>query len=77
MNVQVLFFGQLQELSGCDSMRVRDVADTAALRRHICDQYPALSNVKYLIAVNQEVVNENTPLPEGAAVAFLPPYSGG
>lgn len=77
MNVEVLFFGQLEELAGCDRINVRDATDTLTVTRLVCNQYPALSGVKYLIAVNHEVVAGNIPLQDGAVVAFLPPYSGG
>jgi len=41
------------------------------------EKYPRLKTVQYAIAVNKEVIQQNTILDNDATVAILPPFSGG
>ena len=76
MAVEIIIFGQLADIAG-SSLSMENVADTNALVSGLHKLYPALADVKYLIAVNKSVVNENTVLNENSVVALLPPFSGG
>jgi molybdopterin converting factor small subunit len=76
MQVQVLPFGQIAEVTGAGKILI-DAPDTDALQRILIEKFPELRNKKYAIAVNREVINENTLLPNNAEVALLPPYAGG
>lgn len=77
MNVTILIFGQLAEITGKQRFAMNDVADTDALVKQLTMLYPALSGSKYVIAVDKEVVKGNTVLQPNATVALLPPFSGG
>lgn len=77
MKVQVLFFGELEEITGCSHRQVQGVEDTMMLTDIMVADYPALANRKYLLAVNEQVVDEKIFLQDADVVAFLPPYSGG
>ena len=77
MAITVLFFGQLAELSGTRSLSVSDVEDTRQVRERLFEQFPALKNVVFNMAVNTDIVQENTVLAPGNVVALLPPFSGG
>jgi len=39
--------------------------------------YPEFTQTKYLIAVDKQVIKENTVLNNKSTVALLPPFSGG
>ena len=76
-NITILVFGQLVEVIGKPRIVMNDVMDTDALVAALNKLYPALTNSKYVMAVDKEVVSGNTSLQPNATVAFLPPFSGG
>jgi len=76
MKLEVLMFGRLADIAG-NSFTVKDVADTDRLINTLHKTYPALADIKYVIAVNKQVITSNTLLNEDSVVALLPPFSGG
>lgn len=75
--VTVLFFGPLAELTAIDKIELSDCSDTSGLRQHLLKMFPALAEKKFAVAVNREIVQENSSLSPGSEVAILPPFSGG
>ena len=47
------------------------------LRAALIKAYPELRDLPFVIAVNMDVAGGEQPIPPGATVALLPPYSGG
>ena len=76
MSIKVILFGKLSEIAG-SSVSVNDVADTDGLINALHKNYPALANTKYVIAVDKQVIKQNTSLNNNSTVALLPPFSGG
>ena len=77
MNVTVKLFGQIVDAVGSNSTQVDNVADTDELIQNLQLKYPALTNSKYRIAVNRNIIQSNTALQQDTEVALLPPFSGG
>ena len=77
MKIELLFFGQLTDLTGTTVVMLDHISDTDTLKHHVFDMYPSLQQAKLMIAVNNKLVTENEVIPEGAKIAFMPPYSGG
>ena len=77
MKIELLFFGQLTDLTGTTVVMLDHIPDTDTLKHHVFDMYPSLQQAKLMIAVNNKLVTENEVIPEGAKIAFMPPYSGG
>lgn len=77
MKATILFFGQLTDVTGTGTLQVNDITDTASLTHHLHHVYPGLDSRKYVIAVNNDLIQENTILNDNATVALLPPFSGG
>jgi molybdopterin synthase sulfur carrier subunit len=77
MNIKILLFGRLTELLGQSVLQLEDVADTDSVSRRLSAQYPGLAQIKYQIAVNQEIIHGNKLLTDGMTVALMPPFSGG
>ncbi|MES1221950.1 MAG: MoaD/ThiS family protein [Bacteroidota bacterium] len=77
MQVTILIFGQLADITGKSAITLTDIADTETLKKQLQKQYPGLSEFPFLIAVDKEVVSENTILNDNCIVALLPPYAGG
>ncbi|MGL5947862.1 MAG: molybdopterin synthase sulfur carrier subunit [Aeromonas sp.] len=78
----VLFFAQVRELIGCDTLQLADdfaCADDlrAALALRGEKWALALESGKVLVAVNQTLVPLSHPLGAGDEVAFFPPVTGG
>jgi molybdopterin synthase sulfur carrier subunit len=77
MQVKIILFGQLTDITGDDRVAVENISDTDGLVKEINKLYPSMSGVKYIIAVDKKVIQENTVISETSDVALLPPFSGG
>ncbi len=77
MQVKVRAFGPLVDIIKIEEMILSGAPDTDSLLRVLNLQYPALGGKKFMIAVDQKTVRENTVLQPGSTVALLPPFSGG
>ena len=75
--IEVIFFGQLTDGTGISSVMIEEVANTDMLINMMKLRYPALESSKYMVALNNTMVTENTIITPGSKVAFMPPFSGG
>lgn len=84
MKVKVRFFASLKEQLGQESIEIDAAfspATVAGLRAHLCSD-PAVAAVfeqagRLRAAVNQDMADDSTLVPELAEVAFFPPVTGG
>lgn len=80
--IQVLFFAQIKELVGTDSLMLEGEFSTA---EEIClhlvtygDKWAlALEPTKLLVAINQTLSALSSEVKAGDEVAFFPPVTGG
>lgn len=77
MKIKVLLFGQLAEASGVSEIEMEGYADTMSLISALQERFPNLHELKYMVAVNQQMISGNTKLSENTTVALMPPFSGG
>jgi molybdopterin synthase sulfur carrier subunit len=85
MKLELRFFASLREALGLsqESITIPDNVRTIAdLRAYLIERgnpwAEVLANGKVLrCALNQHLVDADTPLQEGAEVAFFPPVTGG
>ena len=81
MQVRILFFGVLKDLTGraSDLLNLPEHATLSDVVTHYEDINPRLNELVPSIAVsiNQEFARPESPLKEGDEIAFLPPVSGG
>jgi molybdopterin synthase sulfur carrier subunit len=77
MSIEVMFFGQLTDITGSSKISVEDVADTDSLKQKLFQQYPSLSAAKFRVAVDNKIISDNTSIGQGSKIAFMPPFSGG
>lgn len=75
--IRLVVFGCLTDITGSGELTLPLVADSDTLLRVLRENYPALGDQPYALAVNRELVHGNTPLDVPCEVALLPPYSGG
>ena len=76
MSVKIILFGKLADIAG-GSVSVDNIPDTDSLVESLNKRYPELATAKYVIAVDKQVIKENTVLNKKSMVALLPPFSGG
>src|SRR3954468_24162771 len=81
MRVQVLFFGQLKDLTGnaAESLALGERATVHDVLEHYSEKFPSILKLSPSLAlsVNQEYAAKDAPLRDGDEVALLPPVSGG
>lgn len=77
MQIDVLIFGQITDITGKANFQWQGVENTEELRQQLIEKYPKLKSLEYSIAVNKKIIRENCSLQEGDTVALLPPFSGG
>lgn len=80
--IKILFFAQVRELVGTDSLMLdTDATTVEQLRQQLAEQGArwalALEEGKLLTAVNQTLVSSDHPIMQGDEVAFFPPVTGG
>ena len=77
MKIKVLLLGILSERADNSKFIIEDVKDKNELMQKIAMEYSVLKKTNYLIAVNQEVINNNIVLRDGDEIALMPPFAGG
>lgn len=77
MEINLLSFGQVADITGQDALKIPDVNNTNELNQFLIKAWPKLQSIKYSIAVNKKMIRENTALHNDDTVAILPPFSGG
>ena len=77
MEVKVLFFGVLAEVTGTGFKHYRDVKSISDLKIRIQDEFPEIVHYNFRISVNNEITDNDLILKSGDEVAFMPPFAGG
>ena len=80
MKVNVLAFGIAKDIFGGSSISVElpDQGTTSSLKQSLESRYPRLKQlVSYMVAVNNEYVQDGSLLTERDEIAIIPPVSGG
>ena len=76
MQFNIQIFGQLCEVIG-KQLIVENISDTDTLIQTLNTKYPALVELKYLVAVDRNLVTKNIPLTNESSIAIMPAFSGG
>jgi len=77
MEISVLFFGVLAEVTGTHIKHYRDIKSFGDLKHRIGDDFPEIVHYYFRIAVNSKIINEDPLLSPGDVVAYMPPFAGG
>jgi molybdopterin synthase sulfur carrier subunit len=77
MQVKVLLFGVLAEVTGTNTKHYMDVKSIGDLKLRMQDDFPEIVHYNYRIALNNEIINNDPQLNDGDEVAFMPPFAGG
>jgi len=74
---EIRLFGALTDVAGTNRLEIDPLPDTASLLELLLLQYPALRNYHFTLAVDNNIIHDNTLLTVESTVALLPPFSGG
>jgi molybdopterin converting factor small subunit len=77
MEIKVLFFGVLAEVTGTSCKHYPVVNTMKDLRQSIIEDFPEIVHYNYRIALNNDLIDGEPSLRSGDEVAFLPPFAGG
>jgi molybdopterin converting factor small subunit len=77
MEISVLFFGVLAEVTKTSFRHYSNVGSFDDLKLRIEDEFPEMVHYNYRIAVNKEMVSDVPILNSGDEIALLPPFAGG
>lgn len=77
MQVTIKLFGLLTDITLASSVSIDNVKDTDEAISKLQQLYPPLKQSQYIIAVDKEIIHNNTLLTENTTMALLPPYAGG
>lgn len=77
MEVKVLFFGVLAEVTGTTIKHYTDVKSIKDLKLKIEDDFPEVVHYNFRISVNNQIIDSDPILKNGDEVAFMPPFAGG
>lgn len=77
MKIEILFFGQLSDKTGCSTIQLDNPGTIGQLKEQLFTKFPELKNANFTIALNNQLVFEDQIIPENSIIAFMPPFSGG
>ncbi|QXV65957.1 MoaD/ThiS family protein [Mucilaginibacter achroorhodeus] len=77
MEIDIITFGKISEIIPNGIMSFAAVTDTDELKAILEQRYPQLAGIKYKLALNKTLIQENKPVTDGVTVAIMPPFSGG
>ena len=77
MEINIISFGKIAEFIHPQQLVVNNTPDTDTLKLELEKTYPALAAIKYVIALNKQIVQTNTLLQDHSTLAIMPPFSGG
>ncbi|WP_339653285.1 MoaD/ThiS family protein [uncultured Salegentibacter sp.] len=70
-------FGMIAEKLPEQEFEFPKKKDTEELLNSLYNEYPDLKELDFSLAVNQQLIQQNTSLEGDEEIALLPPFSGG
>ncbi|PWS29969.1 MoaD/ThiS family protein [Pedobacter paludis] len=77
MEIELLSFGKIAEFITIKKLSIDGISDTDGLKKYLEDKFPQLSEIKYKLAVDKQIIQKNRIITDQATVAIMPPFSGG
>jgi sulfur-carrier protein len=77
MQVKVLFFGVLAEVTGTSCKHFSDVRTVGDLKIRIADEFPEIVHYNFRISLNNVLIDNDPELNDNDEVALMPPFAGG
>jgi len=77
MQIKVLFFGVLADVTGTNCKHFRDVNSMGDLMLRIHGDFPEVVHYNYRVSLNNVLTDNDPLLCDGDEVALMPPFAGG
>jgi molybdopterin synthase sulfur carrier subunit len=77
MNISLISFGRISDIINIRELELHDISSTDGLRIILEQSYPQLAEIKYKLALNQNIVQNDCGIRDGDCIALMPPFSGG
>jgi sulfur-carrier protein len=77
MEVKVLFFGVLKEVTNVSFKYYRDIKTLGDLKHMINDDFPEIAHYNFRVALNNVITDQDSDLSDRDEVALMPPFAGG
>jgi molybdopterin synthase sulfur carrier subunit len=77
MEIQIIAFGHVSDFLSNQRLTLSDITNTEELKIYLEERFPALSQMKYKLVLNKEIVQSPLHLSDRDTVAIMPPFSGG
>lgn len=77
MEINVLFFGVIAEVTGTGFKHYNGVKDLSDLLHRISDDFPGIAHYNFRIALNNQIIDGEHQIKSGDELAYIPPFEGG
>ncbi len=77
MEIEIITFGKIVEFMESQRISFEGIEDTDGLKLAIERSFPPLADMKYKLALNKNIVQQNMPINNNDVLAIMPPFSGG
>jgi len=77
MQIELISFGKISEFISNQKLEIEGVETTDDLKKHLEEIFPNLASIKYKLALNKNLVQQNSEIKNSDSIAIMPPFSGG
>ncbi|MFC3559214.1 MoaD/ThiS family protein [Pedobacter jamesrossensis] len=77
MEIEIISFGKVSEFISNQKIDIQDIVNTDGLKLYLEKSFPSLTTMKYKLALNKNLVQDNTEIRDKDTIAIMPPFSGG
>jgi len=77
MQIELISFGKISDFISNQNLEIEGIETTDDLKIHLEKNFPGLADVKYKLALNKNLVQQNSEIKNRDSIAIMPPFSGG
>ena len=77
MEIEVISFGRISEFIPNQKLHIAGIETTIGLQNYLEKTFPQLAGMKYKLALNKNLIQQDTEIRNGDRIAIMPPFSGG
>lgn len=77
MQIELISFGKISDFISNQNLEIEGIETTDDLKKYLEKTFPGLANIKYKLALNKNLVQQNSEIKNRDSIAIMPPFSGG
>ncbi|MCZ4225107.1 MoaD/ThiS family protein [Pedobacter rhodius] len=77
MQIELISFGKLSDFIPNQNLEIEGIENTDDLKQYLEKIFPELAAMKYKLALNKNLVQQNSKIKNRDSIALMPPFSGG